>query len=266
MSARLVVVGHDADVRALPGGQLSASGFSVLAETETLDEAVAAVKRERPDLHPLEPGLLGLDEPGGRAAIVVLAARAPSVVYDDPSVLVDRSAGLRLPAVKVAVGRRGEPKLRMEAGMEHNPRDDELIAVVADSFDALDWPYSKPEGVPVLLSELDGPLGRWPFYVQASAEMGAVAMCSVCPLTVSGEWRLDVADYLALINRGLAFGGFELDFGDGEICFKTVLPVDSADVRTPVIRRLVRANGVAVETYLPELRAVASGKLSRSPT
>ena len=147
--------------------------------------------------------------------------------------------------------------------MEHDPRDDELIDVVADSFDALDWPYSKPEGLPVLLSELDGPLGRWPFFVQVSVGLGVVAFCSVCPIRVPGEWRLDVAGYLTSINHGLACGAFELDLGDGEVRFKTVLAVDGTDVRTRLIRRLVRANGLAVETYLPELRAVASGKLSR---
>jgi hypothetical protein len=260
----VVVVVHESDVGELSNDRLSASGFSVIAEATTADEAVEAVRGERPDLGSLDADDLGLGGIGSEAAIVVLAAHAPSVVYDDPAVLIDRSSELRLPAIKVAAGRRGEPKLRAAGQVDPDPRDDDLVASVAECFDALGWPYARPEGIPVLLSKLEGPLGRWPFYAHVSARLGVVAFFSVCPVRVPGERRVDAAGLLTSINYALAHGGFELDLADGEVRFKTAMPVDGAVVSQAAVRRLVRTNGIAVESYLPELRAFAAGRLTRT--
>jgi hypothetical protein len=55
-------------------------------------------------------------------------------------------------------------------------------------------------------------------------------------------------------------GNFELDFEDGEIRYKTVLQLPGDDLDTEALRRLVRANGVAMETYLPGIGSVIAGE------
>jgi hypothetical protein len=262
-SARVLVAGEDAELRARLRDRLSESGLAVVAEATTVDEVVAAVRRERPDLALQDPELTSLNALVPEAAVVVLAPEQPTVVYEDRTLLVDRSEQLRLPGLKLGKDRRGRPQLRVRGKVEPDPRDEALVTALAESFAALDWPCSRAEGLPVLLGELEGPLGRWPFYVQAASVLGVVAFFSVCPLRVRTELRLDVAGFLANVNRDLAHGAFELDANDGEVRFKTLLPVEDAPIGTALVRRLVRANGIAVESFLPELRAVSTGRLAR---
>jgi hypothetical protein len=121
------------------------------------------------------------------------------------------------------------------------------------------WPFSEVPGMPVLLSELSGPLGSWTFYAQIVEEQRLVAFYSVCPLTVPENRRREVADFLTRANYGLAVGNFELDFDDGEIRYKTVLEVEGRDISPALVKRLVQANGLAMETYLPGIGAVVAG-------
>jgi hypothetical protein len=131
---------------------------------------------------------------------------------------------------------------------------DELKRVFAENG----WPFVEVQGAPVLFTELTGPLGSWNFYAQAVEEQDVILLYSVCPLTVPENRRLEVSHFLTLANYGLAAGNFELDFGDGEIRYKTTLQ-SAGELDAMTIRRVVRANGLAMETYLPGITAVIEG-------
>jgi hypothetical protein len=120
------------------------------------------------------------------------------------------------------------------------------------------WPYSEVGGAPVLVAELAGPAGRWDFYAQAVEEKDLVLLYSIAPQRVPEERRVDVSAFLTRANYGLADGNFELDFDDGEVRYKTVLHVDGEELDGLLVKRAVRANGLALETYLPTIGAVIS--------
>ena len=69
------------------------------------------------------------------------------------------------------------------------------------------------------------------------------------------ERRLEVSEFLTRANHGLADGNFELDFDDGEVRFKSVLHVP-AELDGLLVKRVVRLNGTALETYLPSIAAL----------
>jgi hypothetical protein len=119
------------------------------------------------------------------------------------------------------------------------------------------WPYSEVAGAPVLLSELLGPEGSWDFYAQAVEEKDLVLLYSIAPHRVPAERRLEVSEFLTRANHGLADGNFELDFEDGEVRFKSVLHVPS-ELDGILVKRVVRQNGTALETYLPSITALIS--------
>jgi hypothetical protein len=120
------------------------------------------------------------------------------------------------------------------------------------------WPYSEVAGSPVLLSELSGPEGSWDFYAQAVEERDLVLLYSIAPQRVPSARRLEVSEFLTRANHGLADGNFELDFDDGEVRFKSVLHVP-AELDGLLVKRVVRLNGTALETYLPSIAALISG-------
>ena len=140
------------------------------------------------------------------------------------------------------------------------PLLDELKRVFAENG----WPYSEVRGAPVLLADLSGPAGRWSFYAQAVEDKDLVLLYSVCPERVPEGRRLEVSQFLTRANYGLAAGNFELDFHDGEVRYKTVLHLQGEELDGLVLKRLVRSNGIAMETYLPTLGSVIAGQPGRS--
>jgi hypothetical protein len=135
----------------------------------------------------------------------------------------------------------------------------ELLADLRTLFRENGWPFSDVRGAPVLFSELSGNLGRWKFYAHVVEEHDLILLYSVCPFRVPEERRSEVSEFLTRANYGLAAGNFELDFADGEVRYKTALQrhVDGLDAAT--LKRVVRANGIAMETYLPGIGAVITG-------
>jgi hypothetical protein len=125
------------------------------------------------------------------------------------------------------------------------------------------WPFSEVQGASVLLSELSGDLGRWRFYAQVVEELELILFYSVCPLRVPEHRRYEVSEFLTRANYGLAAGNFELDFADGEVRYKTALQLQVDGLDGATLRRVMRANGVAVETYLPGIGAVIAGTGAR---
>jgi hypothetical protein len=135
-----------------------------------------------------------------------------------------------------------------------------LLTALKGVFSENRWPYSEVQGVPVLLSELSGALGRWPFYVHVIEDKDLVLLYSICPMRAPEGRRHEVSQFLTRANYGLAVGNFELDFEDGEIRYKTVLQLPGDDLDAEALRRLVRANGIAMETYLPGIGSVIAGE------
>jgi len=134
-----------------------------------------------------------------------------------------------------------------------------LLSELKRVFDENDWPYSEVDGAPVLVAELSGPEGQWDFYAQAVEEKDLVLLYSIAPHRVPEERRREVSEFLTKANYGLADGNFELDFDDGEVRYKTVLHLQADALDGLLVRRLVRSNGTALETYLPSIHSVISG-------
>jgi hypothetical protein len=156
-------------------------------------------------------------------------------------------------------GELGGTKQAAGEGLVGDGEGGALLKGLRSAFIENRWPFSEVRGAPVLLSELSGAQGTWKFYAQAVEEQGLILLYSICPLRVPGERRSEVAQFLTRANYGLAVGNFELDFDDGEVRYKTVLQPPGDEVDSITLKRLVRANGVAMETYLPGIGAVISG-------
>jgi hypothetical protein len=134
-----------------------------------------------------------------------------------------------------------------------------LLDTLRSAFVENRWPFAEVRGAPALVSELSGPQGSWKFYAHAVDEQDLILLYSICPLRVPPDRRREVADYITRTNYGLAAGNFELDFEDGELRYKTALHVHGDGLDSGVLKRVVRANGLAVETYLAGVEAVIAG-------
>jgi hypothetical protein len=120
-------------------------------------------------------------------------------------------------------------------------------------------PISEHESLPVLRFDYEGDNGEWTCFVRIDDDHGHVAVYSVLPDPVPTE-RLDAAGaLLAGANFQLPIGAFEMDLADGEVRFRASLDVSQSALTAGLLDPLVKASWVAVDQYLPALKAVVDG-------
>jgi hypothetical protein len=146
------------------------------------------------------------------------------------------------------------------AGSRTSRKDssESLFAALKRIFAERGWGFSEAEGLPLLLSEFSGPLGKWTLSARVLEEEGLIIFHSICPITVPTERRAAVVEFLSRVNYGLSLGNFEIDLDDGEVRFKTVLLEDGAP-GVARIEKAISANGRALEAFLPGITAITEG-------
>src|SRR6266550_1089788 len=127
-------------------------------------------------------------------------------------------------------------RARVTESAEHADGAEEmaLLGELKRVFVENGWPFSEVRGAQVLVSDLSGPLGTWKFYAQVVDEQDLILLYSVCPLHVPAERR-------------------------GEVRYKTVLHSYGDGLDAELLKKLVRSNGMAMETYLPGIGSVITG-------
>jgi hypothetical protein len=60
----------------------------------------------------------------------------------------------------------------------------------------------------------------------------------------------------------MIIGNFEMDFEDGEIRYKTSIDVEGDSLSSALIKRLVYANVMMMDAYLPGIMSVIYGDVS----
>ena len=129
-------------------------------------------------------------------------------------------------------------------------------------FIADDWPCVQLLGQPALQISFQGENGKWNCYARARDEQQQFIFYSICPVNAPEEKRLAVAEFLTRANSGMMIGNFELDFNDGEISYKTSIDVEGDRISSALIKRLVYANVMMMDEYLPGIFSVIYGNVS----
>jgi len=137
-----------------------------------------------------------------------------------------------------------------------------ISEVMREFFDEDDWNFVELEGEPVLQMAFQGENGRYTCYACAFEESEQFVFYSLCPLAVSPEQTLLMAEYLMKANSGLIVGNFELDFTDGEIRYKSSIDVEDEQLTTGLVNNLVYANVLTMDKYLPGIIAIINAQIS----
>jgi hypothetical protein len=70
---------------------------------------------------------------------------------------------------------------------------------------------------------------------------------------VPPEKRAAAAELFTRINYGLPLGTFEMDFSDGEICYRTGIDVTGGDLASEMVTSLIAATVGTVDRYYPAI-------------
>ena len=85
---------------------------------------------------------------------------------------------------------------------------------------------------------------------------------SICPVNAPENKRLAVAEFITRANSGMIIGHFELDFTEGQIRYKTSIDVEDDSLCSALIKRLVYANVMMMDAYLPGIMSVIYGEVT----
>jgi hypothetical protein len=135
----------------------------------------------------------------------------------------------------------------------------QIFQEIVNFFTQDDWPFTKIQGEPVLLTAFQGDNGKWTCYAKARVEQEQFVFYSICPINAPEEKRMVVAEFLTRANSGTIVGNFELDFADGEIRYKTSIDVKGDLLSAALIKQLVYANVMMMDEYLPGIMSVIDG-------
>jgi hypothetical protein len=131
-----------------------------------------------------------------------------------------------------------------------------IFEAIINFFTEDDWAYTKIQGEPTLRLAFQGQNGKWTCYAKAREQQQQFVFYSICPVNVPETKNLAIAEFIARANFGMIIGNFELDFTNGEIRYKTSIDVEGTNLTFLQIKRLVYANVMMMDQYLPGIMSL----------
>ena len=151
---------------------------------------------------------------------------------------------------------------QLEAGFKSPTTDRQFFEEIVNFFEEDGWPFVQIEGEPLLQMVFQGENGKWTCYAKARDDQKQFVFYSVCPVNAPDSKRLAVAEFLTRANSGMIIGNFEMDFEEGEIRYKTSIDVEDDSLSSALIKRLVYANVMMIDGYLPGIMSVIYGDVT----
>jgi hypothetical protein len=117
-------------------------------------------------------------------------------------------------------------------------------------------------GEPALQVRFTGESGEWTCLAVAREQQRQFVFYSVLDGFVEADQRPAVQEFLTRANWTLAIGNFEFNPDTGEVRYKTSVDLGEEHLTSNLAQRVVYANVINMDRYLPALLAVCAGELS----
>lgn len=136
-----------------------------------------------------------------------------------------------------------------------------IAQAVQGFLNSMEWPWREidPTRYEVIVP---GHTARWTWLVRWEEDESFFACYSILPVNVPVKLRPVIAEYLTRANYNLRLGNFELDYSDGQVCFKTSMNMNEIEPTTEIVRRMAFSNFTNMDQYLPGMMSVIYGKVS----
>ena len=138
-----------------------------------------------------------------------------------------------------------------------------MLNVVQAFMEEDGWPFEEldtpAEVGTALQTAFKGDHGQWDCITIVREDARQLIFYSLYPGPVPDEERGAMAELVVRANEDLILGNFELDMEDGTIRFKTSLDVSQDELTIGLLRPVMLANVLTMDTYLPAIAAVAEG-------
>ncbi len=121
------------------------------------------------------------------------------------------------------------------------------------------WHPQRIEDKFVCRINFNGEHARIVCFAQIRVDLEQFFFYAVAPIKIPQAARPAVAEFLTRANYGLRIGNFELDFGDGEVRYKSALDFEGETLTPAWIKNAIYPAVDTLDRYMPGLMAVAFG-------
>jgi hypothetical protein len=135
----------------------------------------------------------------------------------------------------------------------------QLFEAVVDYLTEDDWKFNVVKDDTALMLSFRGEAGSWQCFATVDEEKQWFTFYSILPSNVSEDKRVEIAEFIIRANYGLVIGNFEMDYGDGEVRYKTSVDVEGGELTPKMIENLMRANLMTMDRYFAGLMGVLYG-------
>jgi hypothetical protein len=135
----------------------------------------------------------------------------------------------------------------------------QLFEAVVDYLTEDDWKFNVVKDDTALMLSFRGEAGSWQCFATVDEEKQWFTFYSILPSNVAEEKRVEIAEFITRANYGLVIGNFEMDYGDGEVRYKTSVDVEGGELTPKMIENLMRANLMTMDRYFTGLMGVLYG-------
>lgn len=99
-------------------------------------------------------------------------------------------------------------------------------------------------------------------FARVREEQEQVIVYTIYPLRAPADRRVEVAEFVARVNYGLALGALELDVDSGELRFKTSADVRATLFSLPLLRSLLQTCLATADRYYPGYTGLLYGRMT----
>ena len=130
------------------------------------------------------------------------------------------------------------------------------IASLVDYFASRKCGYELNADKDVLQGSIDAGNACWRFMALRD-DAGRFVMVSFIPLKAPEARRSACAELFARVNANLGLGHFDLDFNDGELAYRTVVPLTKKGrLKGGIIEHVLHGHQVIVDRFIPIISSV----------
>ncbi|MGE0599350.1 MAG: YbjN domain-containing protein [Dehalococcoidia bacterium] len=137
-----------------------------------------------------------------------------------------------------------------------------MLAIAAAALEEREMDWQETSDDEVIRSDVPGENGVWACFIVGRQKDSRCTVYSQAPWETPENQRMAMAELITRINFGLPMGNFELDFGDGEVRFKTSIDVSGTHLSPELFDDLLEPNLATMDLYLPALEAVRDGRMT----
>lgn len=134
-----------------------------------------------------------------------------------------------------------------------------LLDQVEDFFMTEGWKYGKMDDRNAVSLNMMGRGAAFEVVGIEDEQRETLTFYTVAPNRVPEDRRAEVAEFITRANYGLRNGNFEMDFGDGEVRYKTFIDVEGGEFSPKMAQNMFTSNFSTMDRYYPGLMKVVFG-------